>query len=188
MPKARKPFARMAFVVLIGFVVIALVQRVRRVLIPLGESPPIEFPAVSISQSEVQQFLDGDFRLIKDMKALPEPLIKAFTETGGSRLTMANPGKEFQATDLILYPSVPQRRLVFAGVSGERCFILYEQGGIAHFYVLALFKLSPASAMKPIWEGSCEPAADIAELRSKVSKGLCSQPIPLRWVLHVWDH
>ena len=53
---------------------------------PLGESPLIEFPAVPISQSEVEQFLDGDFQLITDIEALPEPVVKAFTETGGSNL------------------------------------------------------------------------------------------------------
>jgi hypothetical protein len=155
---------------------------------PLGASPPVEFPRSAMSQSEVLQFLGGDFRIVKDMKALPRPVIEAFTETGGSRLTVANPGQRFQATDHVLDESLPWKRLLFAGVLGERCFMLYEQGGRAHFYVLALFKLTPAGAIQPIWQGSCEPAADIAELRSKVSTGLCSQPIPSRRVLHVWDH
>src|SRR5215467_4897080 len=116
---------------------------------PLGESPRIEFPS-PIGQSEVEQFLDGDFQLIKDMKALPEPLIHAFTEIGGSRLTVANPGKRFEATDAIWDDTLPQKRLVIAGLSGNKCFMLYEQGGIIHFFVLALFKLSPPNVLNSL--------------------------------------
>jgi hypothetical protein len=155
---------------------------------PLGESPLIEFPAVPISQSEVEQFLDGDFQLITDMEALPEPVIKAFTETGGSRLTVANPGKRFQVSDVVWDESLPWKRLLFAGLSGNKCFMLYEQGGEAHFYVLALFTLTPPNLLKGVSEGSCVPAADIAELRSNVSSGLCSQPTPFYRVPHVTDH
>ena len=63
----------------------------------------------SMSQSSMQQFLDGDFRIVRDMKALPEPVVKAFTEKGGSRLTIANPGESFEGTDVRIWPyeSVP---------------------------------------------------------------------------------
>jgi hypothetical protein len=171
-----------------ALLVYAGVEVVHWRLRPLGESPRIEFPAVPISQSEVEQFLDGDFQLITDMEALPEPVIKAFTETGGSRLTVANPGKRFQLSDLVWDESLPWKRLLFAGLSGNKCFMLYEQGGEGHFYILALFKLSPPNLLKGVSEGSCVPAADIAELRSNVSSGLCSQPTPFYWVPHVTDH
>ena len=162
---------------------------VRWRLRPLGEPPVIEFPASPISQSEIEQFLDGDFQSIKNVEALPEPVIKAFTETGGSRLTIANPGKDFQATDVVVWDeSLPWKRLVFAGVSGDKCFLLYEQGGIVHFFVLALFKLSPPNVLKGVSKGSCVAASDLAELRSKVSEGLCSQPGPFHSVPHVTDH
>ena len=154
----------------------------------LGDSPPIQFPAVPIPQSEVEQFLDGDFRLIKDVKALPEPVIKAFTETDGSRLAIANPGKRFQVTDLVWDESLPWKRLLFAGLSGDKCFMLYEQGGDVHFYVLALFKLGRPNLLIPVSQGSCVPVAHIAELRSYVQMGVCSQPMPFFSVPHVTDH
>jgi hypothetical protein len=53
-----------------------------------------------------------------------------------------------------------------------------------HFYVLALFKLSPPNMLKPISQGSC----DLAELRSHVVMGVCSQPMPFHSVPHVTDH
>ena len=81
---------------LIAFAGVEVAQRGQRDATPLGESPLIEFQNVSISQSQVQQFLKGDVRVIKDMKALPESVVKAFTKTGGTRLTIANPGKKFE--------------------------------------------------------------------------------------------
>ena len=181
MPRAKGLVVPIACVVLIAFVNIDLAHRGRRDLTPLGDSPLIEFPTVPISQAVVQQFLDDDFRFIKDTKALPKPVIQAFTETGGSRLTIANPGKEFEETDVIWDASVPRKRLLFAGVSRDKCFMLYEQGGRVHFYVLALFELSNANVMKPVWAGYCGPAASIAELRSNVSRDRCHDPFPQVW-------
>lgn len=80
---------------------------------PLGDAPRIEFPVVD--QSTVEQFLNHDYRIIKNVEALPNPLAKALTEKNGSRLVMANPGEDFEATDLISDPSLPRVRLVFGG-------------------------------------------------------------------------
>lgn len=187
MLKSTRLSTRVAIFFAAVLLVCAGVEVVHRRLRPLGESPLIEFPAVPISQSEVEQFLDGDFQLVKDMNALPDPVIKAFTENGGSRLTVANPGKRYQASDLVWDESLPWKRLLFAGLSGNKCFMLYEEGGDVHFYVLALLKVTPLNILQPVSKGSCVPAADIAELRSKVSRGLCSQPIPFYWVPHVTD-
>jgi hypothetical protein len=141
---------------------------------PLGEAAPINFP--SISPPGTQQFLEGDFELIKKVEALPRPILAAFTEQGGSRLLMANPGGKFEATDYILDASVPMKRLIFAGSRDNKCFVHFEQGGRAHSYVLAFFTLTSADEMKPLWQGYCdERAANIQELRSKLASGACSQ-------------
>lgn len=177
--KAKRWYFIFAFIIAL-LIALAGVEFAQRNTAALHDSPLIEFPSVSISPVEVHQFLEGDFRVIKDMKALPEPVVKVFTETGGTRLTIANPGKKFNATDVILDQSLPRKRLLFAGVSGEKCFMLYEQGGIGHFYVLALFRISSPSVMQPIWRGYCGPAANISELRSNVSNSKCSDPVPPR--------
>jgi hypothetical protein len=143
----------------------------------LGEGPRIEYPSGEMSQSAKEQFLQGNFLIIKDVRALPAPVLRAFTEQGGSRLTMANPGKDFQATDFILDDTLPSKRLIFAGVSGDRCFVHFEQGGRGHSYVLALFNVTSKDEMKPIWRGYCRaPAAITEDLRSWFIKGGCSQP------------
>jgi hypothetical protein len=140
---------------------------------PLGEAMPIDFP--SIPSLDIRQFLERDFEIIRRVEALPRPVLAAFTEQGGSRIVMANPGKNFEVTDVIYDASVPHKRLIFAGVSGNRCFVHYEQGGRAHSFVLAFFTLTSAHEMKPLWQGYCdEPAADIQNLRSKLENGSCS--------------
>jgi hypothetical protein len=140
---------------------------------PLGEAMPINFP--SVSSPETQQFLEGDFEIIRRVEALPRPVLAAFTKQGGSRVLMANPGEKFEATDYILDASVPRKRLVFAGISENKCFVHYEQGGRPHSFVLAFLTLTSAHEMKLLWQGYCdEPAADIQTLRSKLENASCS--------------
>jgi hypothetical protein len=142
-------------------------------LTPLGEGPRIEYPSAEMSQSAKELFLQGDFSAVNNVRELPAPVLRVFTEPG-SRL-MANPGKDFQATDYILDNTLPHRRLIFAGVSRDRCFVHYEQGGRGHSYVLALFNLTSTDAMKPAWVGYCPAqAAGFEELRSWVVTGRCS--------------
>jgi hypothetical protein len=144
---------------------------------PLGDGPVLTFPNSGIPSAAERQFLASDFT-IKDVKALPRPVLQAFTEEGGSRFTLANPGKEFLATDVIYDSSLPRKRLIFAGISGEKCFVHYEEGGIVHSFVLAFFRVTSNDKMEPVWRSYCGPAADIQDLRSQVLKGDCAQPLP----------
>lgn len=145
---------------------------------PLGVGPPIEYPSADMPQSIRQQFLGGRFSLIKEVRNLPAPVLRAFTEQhGGSRLVMADPGQAFRATDVIFFDNLPYKRLIFAGVSGEKCFVHYEQGGRGQMYVLAFFNVTSEDSMKPIWRGHCgRPAANLEELRSWLADGNCSKP------------
>ena len=121
-----------------------------------------------------QQFLGGDFRIIKDVGLLPRPVLEKFTEQNGSRPVIANPGKNFVVGDVIYDSSVPRERLIFAGVSGKKCFVHYEQGGRGHMYLLVLFDLTSPTGVKPLWRGHCRgPAANISELHSQVVNGDC---------------
>jgi hypothetical protein len=141
---------------------------------PLGEAPPLNYASSDMPESERQHFLDGDFTIIKDMRALPGPVLRAFTEQGGSRLVIANPGRNFVVGDVIYDSSVPRMRLLFAGVLSEKCFIYYEQGGRGHMYILALFDVTSSNAVKPLWRGYCRsPAADFSELRSQLVRRDC---------------
>jgi len=164
-----------ALLVSVGFLV---AHRWKAASKPLGDGPLVEFPSAEISPLARQRFLDGDFKTIKDVKALPRPVLQAFTEQGGSRLLMANPGKNFLAADVIYDSSLPRKRLIFAGVLDDRCFVHYEQGGRGHIYILVFFRVTSKDSMEPLWRGFCGPAANIQDLRSQVLKGQCSEPVP----------
>lgn len=163
---------------LLAGVGISIAERQKTPAKPLGDGPVVEFPSTEISQLARQRFLDGDFTIIRDVKALPKPVLQVFTEQGGSRLLIANPGKKFLATDVIYDSSLPRKRLIFAGVFENKCFVHYEQGGRGRMFILAFFKLTSKESMEPLWRGFCGPAVNIEDLRSRVLKGECSRPAP----------
>ena len=131
----------------------------------------IAFPA-TMSQAALQEFLAGDFAIVKHMTKLPAPIVQAYTEEGGTRLVMADPGQQFNPTDVIYDPSVPRERLIFAGVAQDRCFVHYEQGGIGHSYLIALFKRN-AGTFQPMASFYCGPATSLDSLRAKAASGEC---------------
>jgi hypothetical protein len=173
----RKP-ALIAFVCLGLFAVVcgSIAYLRKSKSLPLGEAPSIEYPSEKIGESATRQFLEGSFTLIHDVRNLPPPVLRGFTEVGGSRLVIANPGEDFRATDVIYDSSLPSKRLIFAGASGEKCFVYYEQGGIGHSYILHLFHVN-SDSMKPVWKGYCPGRpANFEQLRSWLEDGRCSQP------------
>jgi hypothetical protein len=136
---------------------------------PLRDGPRVAFAAKPLPLSARQQFLEGNFKIITRVGNLPQPVLQVFTEEGGSRFVIADPGKEFLATDVFYDDSLPQKRLIFAGVLDDKCFVYYEQGGWGFSTILAFFKLTSKESMEPLWRGySWPPAADIEELRSQV--------------------
>jgi hypothetical protein len=158
--------ARIVVIVFIvaAAIVLGLSKRDRK---PLGEAPSLDFSSPGMAQFARQHFLAGDFTIIKDVSLLPRPVLETFTEQNGSRLIISNPGKNFIVGDVIYDSSVPRERLIFAGVSGGKCFVHYEQGGRAHMFLLALFELTSPSGVKPLWRGHCSgPAANISDLGS----------------------
>jgi len=83
---------------------------------------------------------------------------------------MADPGQEFQLTDVILKPGLPRRRLLFGGVNDQKCFIHYETGGIGHFYSLVVFKMG-SPALTCTWAVyTDEGATDLPGLRTLVAR------------------
>lgn len=126
------------------------------------------FPS-SMNVSERQKFLDGNFRIIRDVAVLPAAVRERFTETGGIRMTLANPGQVFNGTDYIYDNTLPRRRLIMAGSAADRAFVVYEQGGIALTTQVEFFRLQGSSAI-PLWRGYCAPAKNMEELRSSIAR------------------
>ena len=90
---------------------------------------------------------------------------------GTPTLAIAEPGAEFQATDVIVNPKLPTRRLVAAGCSIDHCIVYYERGGIAHTWQAVLFRWSPA-ATRFEWGGMAPNGlGSIEQVRNAVLSG-----------------
>ena len=112
------------------------------------------------------RFLDGDFKPVRSVEGVPLRVKAAFAAlTRESGFEMADPGQDFQVTDVIVEGKLPRRRMILAGISDTTCFLHYERGGRGHAYYLVVFTTNSSGAML-IWSGSLpEPAATITQLR-----------------------
>ena len=90
-------------------------------------------------------------------------------------LDIAEPGTEFQATDVI-GSELPIRRLVAAGCSLDHCLVYYERGGIAHTWQVALFHWTPK--MTRFEWGAAAPGGlkTIDDVRNAVMSGAIKAP------------
>jgi hypothetical protein len=89
---------------------------------------------------------DERFQVVTSIRGLPLGVRDGLqTLFGGGTLDIAEPGAEFQLTDVV-NGELPLRRLVAAGCSPDHhCLVYYERGGIAHTWHVALFHWTPAS-------------------------------------------
>jgi hypothetical protein len=95
---------------------------------------------------------------------------------GSATLDIAEPGAEFQVTDVIGSSKLPTRRLVAAGCSIDRCLVYYERGGIAHTWHVALFHWTPA-ATRFEWGGTAPAGlATIDDVRKSVLSRAIKSP------------
>ena len=84
---------------------------------------------------------------------------------------MADPGGEFNAGDAISPGDKrPSRRLLVAGLSEKYCLIHYERGGVAHVWVIALFKLAGDKATL-VFLSNTAPKASLSEVKAVVESG-----------------
>ena len=95
---------------------------------------------------------------------------------GTPTLAIAEPGAEFQATDVIVKPGLPSRRLVAAGCSTDHCLVYYERGGIAHTWQVALFHWTPAKTRFEVGGIAPPGLASIDQVRNAILSGAIRGP------------
>ncbi len=94
------------------------------------------------------------FGIVTSLRGLPLGVRDALQTLFGSRtLAIAEPGAEFQRTDVVVDPALPFRRLAVAGCSADHCLVSYARGGDAHTWQVALFHWRPA-ATRFEWGGA----------------------------------
>src|SRR5262245_43649506 len=116
---------------------------------------------------------DERFDIVTSIRGLPLDVRDGLQTLFGSQtLDIAEPGAEFQVTDVIVNPKLPTRRLVAAGCSTDHhCLVYYERGGIAHTWHVALFQWTPA-ATRFEWGGTAPGGlATIDDVRNAILSG-----------------
>ena len=134
---------------------------------PPGEPAPIQF--AGMSSAARRDFLNTEYTILWKVADLPVGIRKLYTVKGASRVAIADPGQKFEATDVI-DPDLPRRRLIFAGVAGDRAFVHYERGGRGHSYLVALFRLKSPDLAVGLWSGYRGPVRNFEEMKRLVSE------------------
>ena len=123
---------------------------------------------------------DEPFGIVTSIRGLPLGVRDELQTLFGSQsLDIAEPGAKFQATDAVVNPTLPIRRLVAAGCSIDHCLVYYERGGIAHTWHVALFHWTPA-ATRFEWGGTAPSGlATIDDVQNAVLSGAIKSPSKL---------
>ena len=129
-------------------------------------------PPAALSPSLRDHIKVERFDIVTSIRGLPLGVRDALqTLFGSGSLDIAEPGAPFQATDVIVNPKLPRRRLIAAGCSVDHCLVYYERGGIAHTSHVALFHWSPA-ATRLEWGGTgAGGLRSVDEVRKQVLSG-----------------
>jgi len=133
---------------------------------------PVVLPAA------LQVHVKGEqFQIVTSIRGLPLGVRDGLQTLFGSQaLDIAEPGREFQVTDVIVKPNLPIRRLVAAGCSTDHCLVYYERGGIAHTWQVALFHWTPAATRFEAGGIAPRGLASIDDLRTALLSGAIKGP------------
>ena len=132
---------------------------------------------VALSRELRAHVKDERFEIVTSIRGLPLGVRDGLQTLFGSKaLDIAEPGAEFQVTDVIVNPKLPIRRLVLAGCSTDHCLVYYERGGIAHTWHVALFHWTPA-ATRFEWGGIApRRLGSIDDVRKAILSGAIKGP------------
>jgi len=100
---------------------------------------------------------------------LPPAIVALCTGENGK---IADPGQKWNATDAIVDPTLPAKRLIWARVGGDYYVVHYERGGIAHtFHILVATLIKNDSTPKLVWSVVGGPFKDYAAFLEALRSG-----------------
>jgi hypothetical protein len=134
-------------------------------------------PTAALSEALQAHVKNERLGIVTSIRGLPLGVRDGLQTLFGSQaLDIAEPGAEFQVSDVVGKPKLPIRRLVAAGCSTDHCLVYYERGGIAHTWQVALFYWTPA-ATRFEWGGTAPGGlATIDDVRNAVLSGAIKSP------------
>jgi hypothetical protein len=125
---------------LTGACLIALACGVQAACATGGQSPAAD----ALPEPLRVHLQDERLQIVTSIRGLPLGVRDAMQTLFGSQtLDIADPGADFQVSEVVRSPALPTRRLVAAGCSIDHCLVYYERGGIAHTWHVALFHWTP---------------------------------------------
>jgi len=127
-----------------------------------------------LSEADRQHLLEDNFQMVYQVADIPPGVRQAFAENAKVPFHMADPGRPFLISCIVTDPELPVRRLVFAGISPDYCFIHYELGGINYGWHVVLFRLAGNGKANFIWGATCGQAFPSLE---QLRKGLQAQQL-----------
>jgi len=132
---------------------------------------------VALSGALRNHVKDGRFGIVTSLRGLPLGVRDGLQTLFGSQtLDIAEPGAEFQVTEVIVDPKLPIRRLVAAGCTIDHCLVYYERGGVTHTWHVALFHWTPA-ATRFEWGGTAPGGlTTIDHVRNAIMSGAIKGP------------
>lgn len=136
-----------------------------------------------LSGVDAQRLLAGPCQLVTSTAQFPDKLKAAFAIlTREPEFSVANPGEEYQATDVMTRHKLPMRRLVIAGNCSGYWFVHYEHGGIGHGYALVFFRPDSKEEMDFVWGGrGFDGSSSCAELRNAIAPNKFADDPPFYW-------
>jgi hypothetical protein len=133
-------------------------------------------PTGALSDALRARVKEERFQVVTSLRGLPLGVRDELQSLFGGQLEIAEPGAEFQLTDVIGISKLPIRRLVTAACSTSYCLVYYERGGIAHTWQVALFHWTPA-ATRLEWGGSAPGGLKtIDDVRNAILSGAIKSP------------
>jgi hypothetical protein len=91
------------------------------------------------------------FHEVRSTTNLPPAVVALCADENGR---LAEPGQNWEPTDVIMDSKLPRKRLIWAATDGEYFVVHYERGGIDHSFHILIAKLKPSDAnAKVVWRG-----------------------------------
>ena len=135
------------------------------------------FAEVISLASDVRDYLfasASNVKIVRSTKYIPAAVMDACASIAFDEFLLANPGEKFQATDVIIYPKLPWRRLLWAARLPNYYLLHYEHGGFAFHEHVVLVSYSDPKNAKVIWSGYSPPLKNYKEFLEALKAGKLS--------------
>ncbi len=123
-----------------------------------------------LSAEDRKSLLDSSrFHEVHSTSELPPAVVALCADDNGK---LAEPGQNWNATDVVTDPGLPWKRLIWAAVAGDYYVVHYERGGIDHsFHILVAQLGKPDAKPTVVWHAVGHQFKDYAAFVDALRNG-----------------